>query len=642
MMTMSTRARVRSALAILATVALATVGLVSPASAAGTGTIRGTVVAPGGLERDGEIDLYSWSPQLEQWTYLNFTTIAHDGTFELTGIEAGTEYTLAYYPMGTSSAGYASYQALGGIGFDRDVKVPAQVVTGTSGTRSVTFRLSKGVRVEGKVNVPDGVTAPVTMMLHRAYKNRAGGLERHDGVGSADTTRVQADGSYVFPYVIPGDYAVSVYPQEYGAPEDHEPVVVGSPYSHQHSSAVRSITKNTVLPTITMKAPVTVQGRVVVPAGTSFTSPRADLYEVDPAGYVRALGASSVAADGSFHFDATAFPGRWYTVRIQASSRSMYAGLAETPHDALVFRAGSSGLTIPDFPFYDSGASPTRDVAFSSVLLRGTPTVGSTLSLRRPSGGLGGSSSTPGAKVSYQWVRDGEYIIGATSPSYTVKQADLHSMLSVRMVVRAPLHRTRSYESAQMLVESGHAPSATVHPVITGTAKVGKALKVTTGSWSVPGVRLERQWLRDGVAISGATGASYVLKAADRGKRLSVRITASAPGRANGVSVTAPSAKVAKGDAAKVKKKPKVTGTKRVGKKLKVSKGTWSLKGVKFSYQWLRNGKKISKATKRTYKLKKKDLGKRISVRVTVKKAGYKNAKFVTKKTSKIKAKKKR
>ena len=79
-MTMSTRARVRSALAILATVALATVGLVSPASAAGTGTIRGTVVAPAGLERAGEIDLFSWSPQLERWTYQTYTTITPGGT----------------------------------------------------------------------------------------------------------------------------------------------------------------------------------------------------------------------------------------------------------------------------------------------------------------------------------------------------------------------------------------------------------------------------------------------------------------------------------------------------------------------------------------------------------------------------------
>ncbi|NLF05743.1 MAG: hypothetical protein GX593_12190, partial [Actinomycetales bacterium] len=47
-------------------------------------------------------------------------------------------------------------------------------------------------------------------------------------------------------------------------------------------------------------------------------------------------------------------------------------------------------------------------------------------------------------------------------------------------------------------------------------------------------------------------------------------------------------------------------------------------------------------ATKKSYKLTSKDARKRISVRVTVRKAGYKTAKVVTKSTSKIKAKKKK
>lgn len=76
-----------------------------------------------------------------------------------------------------------------------------------------------------------------------------------------------------------------------------------------------------------------------------------------------------------------------------------------------------------------------------------------------------------------------------------------------------------------------------------------------------------------------------------------------------------------------VKKKPVVHGAKRgvatVGKKLKAYRGTWSAKPSSFTYQWLRDGKAIKKATKSTYTVVKKDRGHRISVKITLKKSGY-------------------
>ena len=79
----------------------------------------------------------------------------------------------------------------------------------------------------------------------------------------------------------------------------------------------------------------------------------------------------------------------------------------------------------------------------------------------------------------------------------------------------------------------------------------------------------------------------------------------------------------------------KVSGTYKVGKKLKAKVSNAAVKGQKYTYRWLRNGKAIkgSKATKATYKLTKKDKGKKISVKVTAKSSGLKS---VTK-TSKAK-----
>ena len=68
---------------------------------------------------------------------------------------------------------------------------------------------------------------------------------------------------------------------------------------------------------------------------------------------------------------------------------------------------------------------------------------------------------------------------------------------------------------------------------------------------------------------------------------------------------------------------PKISGTGKVGKTLKVKAGTWKPAKVKLAYRWLRDGEPIAKATKTKYKLTKADAGRRITVAVTGSKSGY-------------------
>jgi hypothetical protein len=68
---------------------------------------------------------------------------------------------------------------------------------------------------------------------------------------------------------------------------------------------------------------------------------------------------------------------------------------------------------------------------------------------------------------------------------------------------------------------------------------------------------------------------------------------------------------------------PQISGRAVFGKKLTVKAGTWKPSKVKLSYQWLRDGQPIAKATKSSYKLGAKDVGRSLSVRVTGKKSGY-------------------
>lgn len=71
------------------------------------------------------------------------------------------------------------------------------------------------------------------------------------------------------------------------------------------------------------------------------------------------------------------------------------------------------------------------------------------------------------------------------------------------------------------------APSLVTAPGLAGPATVGVRLGLAAGSWEgAPAPVLAFQWLLDGVAIPGATGADYLPLAGDAGRVLSVRVTA--------------------------------------------------------------------------------------------------------------------
>ena len=76
------------------------------------------------------------------------------------------------------------------------------------------------------------------------------------------------------------------------------------------------------------------------------------------------------------------------------------------------------------------------------------------------------------------------------------------------------------------------------NPKITGSAKVGKTLSATDGRWSVDDPTFSYQWNRNAEPIDGATAARYTLVAADAGVQITVTVTASAEGYANGVATS--------------------------------------------------------------------------------------------------------
>jgi hypothetical protein len=161
-------------------------------------------------------------------------------------------------------------------------------------------------------------------------------------------------------------------------------------------------------------------------------------------------------------------------------------------------------------------------------------------------------------------------------------------------------------------------------PKITGTAKVGYTLTAVPGTWGPAPVTLKYQWKANGIAITGATAATFKATAAQLGKTMSVTVTGSKAGYNTAAKTSALTARVAVGTLAVAV--PKITGTAKVGYTLTAVPGAWGPAPVTLKYQWKANGIAITGATASTYKPAAAVIGKTLSVTVTGSKAGYTTA----------------
>lgn len=152
--------------------------------------------------------------------------------------------------------------------------------------------------------------------------------------------------------------------------------------------------------------------------------------------------------------------------------------------------------------------------------ISGTPQVGAKLTASA------GAWKPAPVSLSYQWLRNGNAIAGATKSSYTLTKADGGAKVSVRVTGKKSGHATVTKTSAARSVPK---VLSSTKPTISGSTVVGSKLTVTHGTWT-KGTKLSTQWLRNGAAIRGATGSSYTVGSGDIGKRISVRVTGSQNG----------------------------------------------------------------------------------------------------------------
>ena len=219
-------------------------------------------------------------------------------------------------------------------------------------------------------------------------------------------------------------------------------------------------------------------------------------------------------------------------------------------------------------------------------------------------------------------------IAGAIASSYTLTSVDVAATVRVRVTASNPGGSVAA-QSVQTAVVAATAPANVTLPVVAGTAKEGQTLTGTDGVWSgTPVLSFARQWLRCSttgascVNIAGATAAGYVLVAADVGKTLRYKVTAT--NAASSVSAQSAQTATVTTSAPVNTALPVVSGVARDGQTLTSTPGTWvGTATITTARQWLRCDNtgaacaSIAGATAATYVLVAADVAKTIRVRVT-------------------------
>jgi Ig domain of plant-specific actin-binding protein len=186
----------------------------------------------------------------------------------------------------------------------------------------------------------------------------------------------------------------------------------------------------------------------------------------------------------------------------------------------------------------ESLAAPT--LAPSNVTeprITGSPRVGQVLRTSR-----GTWTGTAPITYEFRWFRcDGRgepdasdcgRISSAADTTYLLRQADAGFRIRSQVVARNAEGQDTATSNPTSVITAAR-PVNTTEPSISGTARVGSTLQANRGEWAgEQPITYSFQWLRcndkgDNCSeISGATDTSYVVRDADTGRTIRVRVTA--------------------------------------------------------------------------------------------------------------------
>lgn len=132
-----------------------------------------------------------------------------------------------------------------------------------------------------------------------------------------------------------------------------------------------------------------------------------------------------------------------------------------------------------------------------------------------------------GTSLTYRWYVGGKAVPGATTTRFTPTRAHVGKTVRVKVTGKKPGYTTITRTSTATKTVAKLSVFRLKTPDITGTPRVGHELLVSTNFW-VPEIRY--QWYVGGTKVTGATGDTFVPRAAHRGKTVTCKVTIRKPG----------------------------------------------------------------------------------------------------------------
>ena len=258
-----------------------------------------------------------------------------------------------------------------------------------------------------------------------------------------------------------------------------------------------------------------------------------------------------------------------------------------------------------------SAVANVNDAPTGSVTIAGTATQGQQLTASNTLADLDGLGT-----ISYQWQAGGSDISGATSSTYTLREAEVGKTVTV-VASYTDGHGTLEHFTSTAtgaVANVNDAPTGSV--TITGTATQGQQLTVSNTLADADGLgTISYQWQAGGSDISGATSSTYTLTEAEVGKTVTV-VASYTDGHSTAEHVTSTTT----GAIVNVNDAPTgnvtIDGTATQGQTLTADSSTLAdSDGLgAISYQWLADGVNITGATGSTLLLGAGQRGKVITV----------------------------
>lgn len=259
--------------------------------------------------------------------------------------------------------------------------------------------------------------------------------------------------------------------------------------------------------------------------------------------------------------------------------------------------------------------------------IAGTATSGETLTADP------GTWSGAPTGYAYRWQQCGsgvpscQDIAGATGQTYDVRSADVGNTLRVGVVASNAGGDSAPAFTAETGTVAGRAPVNITAPDLAGDLTAGKVLTADPGTWTDEPFDYHYQWYGcdkdfiDCPNIAGATGQTFLLRAADIGRLVGVEVVA-----INAIGTSDPSVSGVRGPIVQglptILSPPALSGIPQLGETLSATEGTWTGAPTSFAFQWyscdaaVTSCAAIGGATGRDYAVAAADVGRRLNATV--------------------------